>query len=211
MKKHIIFDLDGTLIDSMPVWKNIAGEYIQKYNLNAPDNLNEIVKKQTLPETAAYFKKQFSISKEVDEIVTEIISMVAQQYHCAVPLKPYAKQYLEKEKQNGSKMCILTASEPSYIFSAMKRLDIIKYFSFIATCTEMGLTKNDREAFSITMQRLGGKKENTIIFEDALYAIDTAKKDNFYVIAVSENTRAEDKLQIQQLADRYIYSYKELL
>ena len=105
----------------------------------------------------------------------------------------------------------MTASEPSYIFSAMKRLDIIKYFSFIATCTEMGLTKNDREAFSITMQRLGGKKENTIIFEDALYAIDTAKKDNFYVIAVSENTRAEDKLQIQQLADRYIYSYKELL
>ena len=211
MKKHIIFDLDGTLIDSMPIWQNIAKQYMQKYHLTAPPNLREIVKNQTLPETAAYFKKQFAISKQTDEIVTEIIAMVAQQYRHSVPLKPYAKQYLEKEKQNGSKMCILTASEPSYIFSALKRLDIVKYFSFIATCTEMGLTKNDAEAFSITMERLGGSKENTIIFEDALYAINTAKKENFYVIAVALNTPLQDAPEVQNLADKYIHSYQELL
>ena len=67
--------------------------------------------------------------------------MVAEQYANTVPLKPFAKQYLQKEKQNGTKMCVLTASEPDYILAAMKRLDILQYFDFIATCTEMGLTK----------------------------------------------------------------------
>ena len=108
-------------------------------------------------------------------------------------------------------MCILTASEPDYTLTAMKRLDILHYFDFIATCTEMGLTKNDTQVFFRTMKRLGGNQKNTVIFEDALYAIRTAKKGGFYVVAIAEDTRPNDTIEIQNISDKYITSYKELL
>ena len=123
----------------------------------------------------------------------------------------FAKQYLQKQKQYGTKMCVLTASEPDYILAAMKRLDILQYFDFIATCTEMGLTKKTPEPFQKAMERLGGNKQNTIVFEDALYAVRSAKEGGFYVIAVAEDTRPNDTIEIQNLADKYIYSYEDLL
>ena len=211
MQKYIIFDLDGTLIDSMPVWKEIGKNYLSRYGFKITKDLDDRIKRQTLPETALCFKEIFDIPKTIDEIVIEIIEMVAEQYANTIPLKPFVKQYLEKEKQKNTKMCILTASEPSYILAAMKRLDILHYFDFIATCTEMGLTKNDSQAFIKTMQRLGGNKQNTIIFEDALYAIRSAKKGGFYVVAVAEDTRPDDFEEIQHLADKYIHSYQDLL
>lgn len=209
--KYIIFDLDGTLIDSMPVWKNVGKDYLLQYGFEITQEIDDRIKRQTLPETATCFKELFNIPQTVDEIVAEIIAMVAEQYANVVPLKPFVKEYLEKEKQNGTKMCILTASEPNYILAAMERLSILHYFDFIATCTEIGLSKKDPQVFIETMQRLGGTIQNTIIFEDALYAIRSAKKGGFYVVAVAEKTRPADFKEIQQLADNYIYSYKELL
>ncbi len=209
--KYIIFDLDGTLIDSMPVWKNVGKDYLSQYGFEITQKIDDRIKRQTLPETALCFKELFHIPQTVDEIVTEIIAMVAEQYANVVPLKPFVKEYLEKEKQNGTKMCILTASEPNYILAAMERLSILPYFDFIATCTEMGLSKKDPQVFIETMQRLGGTMQNTMVFEDALYAIRSAKKGGFYVVAVAEKTRPADFEEIQQLADNYIYSYEELL
>lgn len=211
MQKYMIFDLDGTLIDSMPIWKNVGKNYIQQYGFMPPKDFEDKIKKQTLFETAHYFKKLFEIPKTENDIVAEIIAVVAEEYANHVPLKPFAKQYLEKQKQCGTKMCILTASEPDYTLTAMKRLDILHYFDFIATCTEMGLTKNDIQIFFRTMERLGGNQKNTVIFEDALYAIRTAKKGGFYVVAIAEDTRPNDTIEIQNISDKYITSYKELL
>lgn len=211
MQKYMIFDLDGTLINSMPLWKNIGKDYLNRYGFLPPTDLDDRVKKQTLFETASYFKELFDIPKTINEMVAEIIAMVAGQYANTVPLKPFAKQYLQKEKQNGTKMCVLTASEPDYILAAMKRLDILQYFDFIATCTEMGLTKKNAQPFEQAMIRLGGNKQNTIVFEDALYAIRSAKEGGFYVIAIAEDTRPNDTAEIQTLADKYIYSYEDLL
>lgn len=114
MQKYMIFDLDGTLIDSMPIWKNVGKNYIQQYGFMPPKDFEDKIKKQTLFETAHYFKKLFEIPKTENDIVAEIIAVVAEEYANHVPLKSFAKQYLEKQKQCGTKMCILTASEPDY-------------------------------------------------------------------------------------------------
>lgn len=211
MEKYIIFDLDGTLIDSMPVWKNVGKDFLNRYGFECSEEIDDKIKRQTLFETAAYFKNLFDIAMDIDEIVAEIIAMVAEEYEKNVPLKPFAKQYLEKQKQCGTKMCVLTASEPEYTLAAMKRLDILHYFEFIATCTEMNLTKKDSEVFEQTMKRLGGKKQNTLVFEDALYAIRSAKKGGFYTVAVAEKIRPNDFKEIKNLADLYIQSYEELI
>ena len=209
--KHIIFDLDGTLLDSMYVWKNIGSEYLIKKGFCPPDNLRSIVKTLTLPQTAAYFRQELGIPYSVEEIVDTIIKMVADQYRYHIQPKPYVLDFLKKQKSAGCRMCVVTASETSYIKSAMERLHMLDYFDFVMTCTEAGYSKDTPKVFHLAMERLGGKLEDTAVFEDALYAVQTAKAGGFYVVAVQDDITEQDTPKIKQLCDRYIYSYKELL
>ena len=209
--KHYIFDLDATLIDSMPIWKDTGKNFLFSHGFTPPDNLQEIVKSQTLYQTAEHFQQELGVPFTAEEITSEIISFVEEQYRTTIPLKPVAKEFLEKEKKNGAKMCILTASEASYIHLALSRLDISKYFDFVLTCTETGLYKSGPEVFQTAMERLGGTPADTIVFEDALYAIKGAKQGGFTVYAIEDPVMEQEKSEIQALADRYFTSYEELL
>ena len=128
MTKHIIFDLDGTLIDSMPVWRNTGKRYLESHNIPIPPNLLSVMKKQTLPQTAEFFRQELGATQSVREICDEVISYVADQYANSIPLKPFVKEFLEQEKSKGTKMCILTASEADYIHLALNRLELLPYF-----------------------------------------------------------------------------------
>ena len=209
--KHIIFDLDGTLIDSMPVWQNTGAHFLENHGFTPPEDLHKIVKTQTLYQTAEYFRDTLGVPCTVEEIIDEVISFVEEQYRTAIPLKPYVREFLEKQKAEGTKMCILTASEDSYIGYALDRLDIRKYFDFIMTCTETGHYKTEPDVFEIAMKKLGGTKEDTFVFEDALYAVEGAKKGNFKVYAIADPITETDSTAIRAAADRYINSYSELL
>lgn len=211
MKKHLIFDLDGTLIDSMPVWRNVGADFLKRNGVTPPENLIDIVKKQTLPETAHYFKERWQLSLSAEDIMSQITEMVEQSYRYHVPLKPFAREYLEQQKALGTKMCILTASESSYVQAAVERLGLPVYFEFILTCTEIGLNKHNPQVFLTAMNKLGGVLHNTAVFEDAPYAIRTAKAGGFYVVAVADDTTKDETAKIQSLSDKYISSYQELL
>lgn len=209
--KSIIFDLDGTLIDSMPVWKNTGRNFLQSHGFTIPENLHSVVKSQTIGQTAEYFRRDLGVTHSSEEIINEIIQYVEEAYKNTIPLKPYVREFLDKELENGTKMCVLTASESSYIHPALERLDLMKYFQFILTCTETGCYKTEPEVFRIAMKKLGGNIENTIVFEDALYAVQGAKKGGFTVYAVADPITEADSNSIRSVADKYIKSYKELL
>ncbi|WP_304509223.1 HAD family hydrolase [Anaerotignum sp.] len=209
--KSIIFDLDGTLIDSMPVWKNTGRNFLQSHGFDIPENLHTVVKSQTIGQTAEYFRNDLGVTHSSEEIINEIIQYVEEAYKNTIPLKPYVREFLDKEFEKGTKMCVLTASESSYIHPALERLDLLKYFQFILTCTETGYYKTEPEVFHIAMKKLGGNVENTIVFEDALYAVQGAKKGGFTVYAVADPITEADSNSIRSVADKYIKSYKELL
>ncbi|MDD4844427.1 MAG: HAD family phosphatase [Anaerotignum sp.] len=209
--KSIIFDLDGTLIDSMPIWKNTGRNFLLNHGFAVPENLHSMVKSQTIGQTAEYFRKDLGVTHSPEEIINEIIQYVEDAYKNTIPLKPYAKEFLDKQLENGTKMCVLTASEASYIHPALERLDLLKYFQFILTCSETGYYKTEPEVFHIAMKKLGGNLENTIVFEDALYAVEGAKKGGFTVYAVADPVTEADSHTIRSVADKYIKSYKELL
>lgn len=209
--KHIIFDLDGTLIDSMPIWKSTGSTYLERHHLPVPSNLQSILKKQTLPQTAAYFQEELGATQSVEEICREVIDFVSDAYAHHIPLKPFVREFLEAEHKKGTKMCILTASEAEYIHPALERLGILPYFSFITTCTESGANKDNPLVFHRMMERLGGTKEDTTVFEDALYAIKGAKAAGLAVTAVYDESVEGDLAEIKETADRFIESYAELL
>ena len=210
--KYIIFDLDGTLIDSMPVWRGTGSGFLNNHNFPVPENLMEVVKTQTIWQTAEWFRTELGVPMEPEDIVNEIVESVVEAYRHTIPLKDGAMEYLEKMKQEGVEMCILTASEADYILPALDRLDIRKYFSHVLTCTELGEYKNDGKAYLKTMELMGGTLEETVVFEDAYYAVKGAKSVGFPVYAVLDEVVREDDIdKIKETADHYFHSYKELL
>ena len=210
--KYIIFDLDGTLIDSMPVWRGTGSGFLNNHNFPVPENLMEVVKTQTIWQTAEWFRTELGVPMEAEDIVNEIVESVVEAYRHTIPLKDGAMEYLEKMKQEGVEMCILTASEADYILPALDRLDIRKYFSHVLTCTELGEYKNDGKAYLKTMELMGGTLEETVVFEDAYYAVKGAKSVGFTVYAVLDEVIREDDIdKIKETADHYFHSYKELL
>jgi len=210
--KYIIFDLDGTLIDSMPIWRGTGETFLKRHGFPVPENLLDIVKSQTLYQTAEYFRTELGVPMEPQAIVDEVIQYVADAYTYTIPLKDGAKEYLDAMAESGVKMCILTASEAGYIQPALDRLDIRKYFDGILTCTELGEYKEDGKAFLTAMEHLGGTLENTVVFEDAGYAVKGAKAAGFTVYAVLDDAIRKNEMEkIRNLADHCFYSYKELL
>ena len=210
--KYIIFDLDGTLIDSMPVWRGTGSGFLKNHNFPVPENLMEVVKAQTIWQTAEWFRSELGVPMEAEDIVNEIVESVVAAYRYTIPLKEGAKEYLERMHQNNIQMCILTASEADYIFPALDRLDIRKYFSHVLTCTELGKYKDNGEAYIAAMELMGGTLEDTVVFEDAYYAVKGAKSVGFPVYAILDEAVREDDIdKIIAKADICIHSYIELL
>lgn len=209
--KFIIFDLDGTLIDSMPVWRGTGSGFLKNHNFPVPANLMEVVKTQTIWQTAEWFRSELGVPMEAKDIVAEIVEFVVDAYRHTIPLKDGAKEYLEKMAQEGAKMCLLTASEADYILPALDRLEIHKYFSHVLTCTELGKFKDDGAAYLAAMEKMGGTLEDTVVFEDAYYAVKGAKSAGFQVYAVLDEVVREDDIdKIKATADRCFHSYHEL-
>lgn len=209
--KFIIFDLDGTLIDSMPVWRGTGSGFLKNHNFPVPTNLMEVVKTQTIWQTAEWFRSELGVPMEAKDIVAEIVEFVVDAYRHTIPLKDGAKEYLEKMAQEGAKMCLLTASEADYILPALDRLEIHKYFSHVLTCTELGKFKDDGAAYLAAMEKMGGTLADTVVFEDAYYAVKGAKSAGFQVYAVlDEVVREDDTDKIKATADRCFHSYHEL-
>lgn len=209
--KYIIFDLDGTLIDSMPVWEDTGRRFLENQGLPVPENLHQVVKTQTLPQTATYFREVLGVKRTQEEIEKEIISFIEDAYANHIPLKPYAREFLEQEKKKGTKMCILTASELNYVSAGLERLALLPYFEFIMTCTEVGQYKHDGEVFRLAMERLGGTLAETVVFEDALYAVQGAKKAGFTVYAIADPVTEADAQTTLGIADCRLKDYKPLL
>ncbi len=209
---YIIFDLDGTLIDSMPVWRGTGSGFLKNHNFPVPENLMEVVKTQTIWQTAEWFRSELGVPMEAADIVNEIVESVVEAYRHTIPLKDGAKEYLEAMSAKGVKMCILTASEADYIMPALDRLDICRYFSHVLTCTELGKFKDNGDAYLAAMELMGGTLEDTVVFEDAYYAVKGAKSVGFPVYAVLDEIVREDDIdKIIAKADLCIHSYKELL
>lgn len=209
--KYIIFDLDGTLIDSMPVWRGTGSGFLKNHNIPVPANLMEVVKTQTIWQTAEWFRSELGVPMEAKDIVAEIVEFVVDAYRHTIPLKDGAKEYLEKMAKEGAKMCLLTASEADYILPALDRLDIHKYFSHVLTCTELGKFKDDGAAYLAAMEKMGGTLADTVVFEDAYYAVKGAKLAGFQVYAVLDEVVREDDIdKIKATADRCFHSYHEL-
>jgi HAD superfamily hydrolase (TIGR01509 family) len=204
-----IFDMDGTLIDSMPIWDTLGETYLRRRGIVPPPGLRELLRPMSLPEAAQYFRVEFGIPDPVDEVLSQFDTLICDQYRNKVGLKPGVLPFLQRLRSQGVRMCIATATGCELAETALRRLGIADFFEFILTCADVGSGKSNPAIFSRALELLGTHIDSTIVFEDALHAIHTAKQAGFTVVGVFDLSAADDAAEISKLADGYILSFDE--
>jgi len=133
-------------------------------------------------------------------LIKSAVAIVDDFYRYEAQLKPHLKEFLAQLHETGVKMCIATATERSLVEAALARCGVLDYFSEIFTCSSVGAGKDEPTIYREALNFLGTDRTNTMVFEDSLHALTTAKKDGFYTTAVYDS-HEENQEEIQRLAN----------
>ena len=203
-----IFDLDGTLLDSMYIWNSVMGNYLESLGITPKADLNKTLKPMSLEQAAIFCQKTYHMSQSVPEIMQGINDMTEQAYRYEVQPKAGVPAFLEDLKGRGTSMCIATVTDDYLVEAALKRCGLDRYFSGIITCAQVGYGKTRPDIYYRALEFLHTKKENTLIFEDAVYAVKTAKTAGFITVAMQDKFEPE-QAEIARLADYYCRNYDD--
>lgn len=208
-----IFDLDGTLVDSMALWQSMGSTYIKAQGLEPEPKLNEKLYSLTIMQAAEYFKKRYALELDHEAIVKGCNAVMEEAYNTKVFLKSGAKEFLDLLLKHNIPMYIATATDRHLVEVALKKLDIAGYFNGLITSTEAGSGKAESPAiFDIAREKIGTSLAKTIVFEDSFHGIETAKKAGYLVAALYDDTAKSMEKTIKDIADWYgvtFYDYME--
>lgn len=210
-KKAVIFDLDGTLVDSMWMWKDIDIEYLEKHGIDLPSDLQTKIEGMSFSETAIYFKERFHLMDTIEEIKSEWNNMARDKYLNSVPLKEGVKEFLEYLKEKNIKTGIATSNSRELAEIAITNLGIKDYFNSVRTSCEVDRGKPSPDIYLLVASDLGVLAEECLVFEDVIHGIMAGKNANMTVCAVYDDFSKEVTHMKMEIADYYIDSYLELL
>ena len=207
-----IFDLDGTLLDSMHVWARVDEIYFEKRGMVAPDDYGPALAGLSYRESAEYTKARFGFPEPWEEIVQEWTELAHEEYALRVELKPGAREYLTALSRAGVKLAVATAL-PEYLYKpCLERLGILDFFGALCSTDETGgRGKSNGEVFLLAARRLGVEAQCCAVFEDVLEGVRGAKRAGMYAYCVRDAANAGMFAEIEALADEMIESYWDIL
>ena len=199
--KAVIFDLDGTLIDSMGMWSDIDVEYLGRFGIEVPENLQTIINGMQFSEIAVYFREVFGITDSVEKIGNDWIEMARDKYEHTIPLKPGACQFLSFLKNKNIPCGIASSNHLELIEAILAHHDISDCFRAIVTCDDACAGKPDPAVYRLASERLGVPAEDCLVFEDIPVGILAGKGAGMDVCAIRDPHSAECFDEIERLAD----------
>ncbi|MGI6011606.1 MAG: HAD family hydrolase [Ruminococcus sp.] len=206
-----IFDLDGTLLDSMWVWEQIDIDFLEKRGIALPEDYLKKITPMGFEAAARYTIQRFGLLEEPKDLIKEWYGMAEEYYRNRVGLKPHAAQYLEYLKENGVKMAAATSSDPQLFEPALVHNKIREYFSSVVTVRDVSRGKGFPDIYLYAAGRLGENPCRCAVFEDIPEGIRGAGDGGFLTVGVYDSYSGHEKEEMIRLADYYIYDYKELL
>ena len=205
-----IFDMDGTLLDSMGMWRTLASVLARNHGKEVPPDLDRKVASLGLREGTAYCKEVCGLPGTVEELMAEIWGQIEDFYQNHVQPKPGVVKFLSLLKVEGVWMYVATATDRPLAEAALRCAGIDGFFRGLITSQEAGQSKRDGpEVYERAMRRLQSNKKDTVVFEDALHALQTAKAAGFRTAAVYDPSEP-DQAEMRRLADYYIETFEEM-
>lgn len=198
-----VFDVDGTLLDSMSIWDTVGADYLRSIGFKPKENLNEVFKDMSLDQAARYYQTEYGVTLSVEEITEGVNALLEDFYRHRAALKLGAGELVRELSSRGVKLCVATATDRYLVEAALERCGVLSCFGRIFTCGEVGHGKNEPHIFEAALRFLGTVREETLVFDDALYAVRTAKKAGFPVAAVYDS-HEKGQAQVRALADVYL-------
>ena len=207
-----IFDMDGTLLDTMRYWRYTSLEYLLAHQLPVrPEDLARMEWTSSRALVKEIAEREGFDMGSWQTMVGELEEFMNRHYLHDAKRRENVPELLEKLRGMGKPMCVATGAPRQYARNGLSRLGILKYFEFVTDCYEFGMNKSQPEYFEEVARRLGTKSERCVVFEDALYAMKSAKTAGCRVVAIEDSTARLQRDEIRAIADRYILNYSELL
>lgn len=208
--KAVLFDLDGTLVDSMWVWRDIDIEYLGKFGVSLPDGLQKDIEGMSFSETAVYMKERFQIPDTVEKIKDDWNKMAWEKYTHEVPLKEGALEFLNNYLRNHIKLGIATSNSKELVTNIIKVHGLDDYFSGIVTGCEVEKGKPAPDVYLEAARRCSVLPKNCLVFEDIIPGILAGKAAGMRVCAVEDAYSLSQKEEKARLADYYIENYFDI-
>ena len=208
--KAVIFDVDGTLLDTMPIWSESGATYLKSIGVEPEEGLGEKLFTMTTDGGAVYLKDTYNLEQSLNEIKEGITAIVSEAYRNYADFKPGAKELLLEMKSKGIPMTVASSTESHLLKMVLGRLGVADYFKEILSCGDMKTTKNEPDIFYKAVEIMGSEVENTWIFEDGLYAIKTGVREGFPVVGVYDKVSYKDQKEIKAYSDIYVSNLEEL-
>lgn len=209
MIKGVIFDVDGVLLNSMPVWENLGELYLRHLGIEAEKGLGTKLYTMSLEQSAEYLTETYHLDLAPEQVIAGVNREVKDFYASRVPLKEGVRQYLNEFHEKGVPMVIATTGDRQNAQAALKRLNVLRFFQGIFTCSEIGSSKNEPDIYYAAALQLDTDPGQTLVFEDAYHAIRTAKKAGFKTVGVYDRANDRDLAHIWNTADIYLPEFQD--
>ncbi len=209
--KAVIFDVDGTLVDSMKLWKQVDIEFLGKRGISLPEKLQLEIEGMSYSETAIYFKARFDLPESLEEIKEEWRLMVGDYYKCHIELKSGAKDFLKLLYGKGLTIGIASSNSRELIDYMLDNHNIRKYFSYIRTSCEVDKGKPHPDVYLKVAGDMGVDPCHCLVFEDTVSGVMAAKSAGMKVFAMADEFSKGSRAKLEKMAEGYIHSFDEVM
>lgn len=200
----VIFDIDGTVLDSMSIWDKAAEMFLNSIGIEAEKGLGKTMFSMSMTAGAEFLKDRYLLNMDIDAIIAGINNTIKDFYFYQVQLKEGVEQFIKEMKQTGIKIVGATSSDRQVVETALERLDVMGSFERLFTCTEIGAGKGKPDIYLLAAEYMRTPPKDTWVFEDALYAIQTAKNAGFRTAGVYDASSIVNLDEIKKISDIYL-------
>lgn len=209
MIRGAIFDMDGTLLDTMPFWNDVGEVYLKGLNVQAEPQLGTKLFCMTMGQAAEYLKHTYSLRLTPEEIIEGINGTIREFYQKRAALKANVPEFLKQLSKRNIKLVLATVTERKLAEAALSRCRILNYFDFVMTDAEAGAGKDRPDIYFKAAEKLGTAPMETLVFEDALYAAKTAKAAGFCTVGVYDEASRDAQPKLRGICDYYIRNFRD--
>lgn len=209
--KACLFDMDGTLLDSMHIWKDIDIEFLGRFGYELPPTLQREIEGMSFRETACYIKDRFHLPPSIEEIMNIWNEMAFQKYSEEIFFKEGAFEFVKMLKEKGIRTAICTSNSRELVNAVAEHLGFMPYFDTIITSCEVGAGKPAPDIYLEAAKRVGVEPEHCLVFEDIVTGLTAGKRAGMKLCAVEDVYSADQKEAKKAMADYYVENYLDLL